>query len=245
MNPPHRLYTWLTDKRNWKQIIIPLALISALFIIGRLVDVDKYLLLVQEEVRDFGPWGPLVYIGIYVAATLLLLPSIPFTILAAFLFTTLRAYLTVVGATTLAATSAFLIARYLARGAVEERFARTDAFIKVRKLVEDNRWFAIPFLRLMPLMPFGVNDYALGLTRVPFWIYFVASEIVFLPMNGVFIFGAKTLYRAVVMGEASWLLMTATGAAALLMLLFGYLGKRYLTGGNGAGGKGSENGGVS
>jgi uncharacterized membrane protein YdjX (TVP38/TMEM64 family) len=245
MNPPHRLRAWLTDKRNWRQIIIPLALIAVLFIIGRLVDLDKYLLLVQEEVRSFGPWGPLVYIGIYVAATLLLLPSIPFTILAAFLFTTLRAYLTVVGATTLAATSAFLIARYLARDVVEKRFARTDAFIKVKRLVEDNRWFAIPFLRLMPLMPFGVNDYALGLTRVPFWVYFAASEIVFLPMNGVFIFGATTLYRAVVKGQASWVLMAATGAAALLVLLFGYLGKRYLSGGSGAGGKGSEDGSVN
>lgn len=245
MNPPHRLRAWLTDKRNWRQIMIPLALIAVLFIIGRLVDLDKYLLLVQEEVRSFGPWGSLVYIGIYVAATLLLLPSIPFTILAAFLFTTLRAYLTVVGATTLAATSAFLIARYLARDVVEKRFARTDAFIKVKRLVEDNRWFAIPFLRLVPLMPFGVNDYALGLTRVPFWVYFVASEIVFLPMNGVFIFGATTLYRVVVKGQASWVLMAATGAAALLVLLFGYLGKRYLSGGNGAGGKGSEDGSVN
>jgi uncharacterized membrane protein YdjX (TVP38/TMEM64 family) len=232
MNRP-RLRAWLADKKNWKQVVIPLALVVALFVAGRLIDLDKYLLLVQEEVRRLGPWGPLVYIMIYVAATQLLLPSMPLTILAAFLFSSLRAYLAVVGATTLAAASAFLIARYLARDAVEKHFARTETFLKVRKLVEDNRWFAIPFLRLMPLMPFGVNDYALGLTRVPFWTYFVASEIVFLPMNAVFVFGAQAIYRVIVKGEASWILLAATAAAALVVLGVGLLGKRFLSGGEG------------
>lgn len=229
-----RLRSWLADKKNWTQVVIPLALIIALFVIGRLIDLDKYLVVVQEEVRRLGTWGPLVYIVIFVAATLLLLPSIPFTILAAFLFSELRAYLTVVGATTLAAASAFLIARYLARDKVEKRFADTETFVKVRKLVEDNRWFAIPFLRLMPLMPFGVNDYALGLTRVPFWTYFVASEIVFLPMNAVFVFGSQGLYRMVVKGQASWILLVAGSAAGLLVLGVGLLKKRFLPDGSGA-----------
>jgi len=229
MNRPY-LRAWLADSRNLKQIVVPLALIAALLIIGRLIDVDKYLLLLQEEVRNFGSWGPLIYIAIFVTATLLLLPTMPFTILAAFLFTALQAYLTVVGATTLAATSAFLIARYLARGPVERRFSSTDSFRWAKRLVEENRWFAIPFLRLIPLMPFGLNDYALGVTRVPFWSYFVASEIIFLPMNAVFVFGAQAIYRLVVRGQASWILLAATSAGALLVLVVGVVGKKFLPG---------------
>lgn len=222
-----RLRPWLAGKKNWTQILIPLTLLAALFTVGKLIDLDQYLLLVQQEVRQLGPWGPVVYIVIYVVATLLL-PGTPFTILAAFLFGTAWGYFTMVVATTLAAVSGFFTARYLARDVVEQRFAGTAPFIKVKKMVEDNSWFSIPFIRLMPIFPFAINNYVLGLSRVPFWTYLITSEIVFLPMNAVFVFGAQAIYRALVKGEASWGLLIATTGATLAVLGVGILGKRFL-----------------
>ncbi len=221
-----RLRSWFTNWTNWKRIVIPLLLIAGLFILGRVVDVDKYLQIVQEWAWKLGPWGPVAYVGIYVLAMLLLLPGTPFTILAAFLFGALWGYVTMVAATTVAAVTAFFIARYLAREAVEKRFAGTETFELLKEMVEQNLWFAIPFIRLMPVFPFAINNYALGLTHVSFWSYIIASEIIFLPMNAVLVLGAGTLYRAMVKGEVSWILLGLTSGAGLLVLIFGYVGKK-------------------
>ncbi len=220
--------TWLTDRGNWLKIILPLLLIAALFIAGRLIEVDKYLQDVQQWVRSFGKWGPVVYTLIYVGAMLLLLPGTPFTVLAAFLFGFAWGFFTMVVATTLAASAAFLIARYLARRAVEERLAGTETFRKLRAMVEKNRRIAIPFVRLMPFFPFAINNYALGLTRISFWSYLLWSEVVFLPMNAVLILGAGAIYRALVLGEVSWWLIGLTVGAGLLVLAIGIAAKRAL-----------------
>lgn len=221
-----RLRSWLADRRNWKRIILPLIVVAALFIVGRLVDIDRYMQSVREWIWQFGPWGPVVYAGLYVAATLLLMPGTPFTVLAAFLFGTLWGFVTMVAATTLAAVIAFFTARYLARGAVEERLGSTEAFHRLREMVERNYRIAIPFIRLMPIFPFAINNYALGLTRISFWSYLLYSELVFLPMNAIIVLGAGFLYRATIKGEISWTLIGITTAAAFVVLGIGLIGKR-------------------
>ena len=83
--------------------MIPLLIIATIFIVGRLIDLDRYLSVVQQWVWRMGPWGNIFFIFIYIGATLFLLPGTPFTILAAFLFGTLRGYIIMVVASNLAA----------------------------------------------------------------------------------------------------------------------------------------------
>lgn len=219
-----RLRAWLGEGK--KYIILAFLLITALFILGRLIDIDRYLQIAQKWVWSLGPWGAFAYIGIYIAATLFLLPGTPFTLLAAFLFGSLRGYLVMVAATTLASVAGFLIARYLAKEAVERRLSGMENFSKLKAMLEKNHWIAIPFVRLMPIFPFSINNYALGLTQIPFWSYLFFSELVLLPMNAVLIFGAGALYNATVKGEISWVLIGITTGAAFVVLALGYLAKR-------------------
>jgi uncharacterized membrane protein YdjX (TVP38/TMEM64 family) len=92
--------------------------------------------------------------------------------------------------------------------------------------VEENHWLAIPFVRIMPFFPFAINNYALGLTRIRFWSFLLVSEIVFIPMTAVLVFGASALYSAMVRGEISWWLILGSIGAGLVVLLLGMAGKR-------------------
>ena len=72
------------------------------------------------------------------------LPGTPFTILAAFLFGGLGGFLTMVAATSVSATVAFLSARYIARDTVEKRVMQVEEFKKFKTMMEENYWFAFP-----------------------------------------------------------------------------------------------------
>ncbi len=221
-----RFRKWLGEKKNWMRIIVPLTVLVALFIAGRLVDVDNYLQALQKWLWSMGPWGPVAFVFIYVGAISLLMPGTPFTIAAAFLFGTHQGYFIMVAASSLAAITGFLVARYVARRSVEERFSNTSSYQKLKGMVEKNHRIAILFVRLMPFFPFAVNNYLLGLTRISFRSYLFYSELVFLPMNAVLIYGAYTIYRTMVVGKTPWMLVSITAVASFLVLGLGYLGKR-------------------
>ena len=199
-----RIRQWIKNDKKPKRLIFIVLILAALFITGRAIEIDKYLKIVQEWVWQFGSWGAVFYAFIYIGATLMMLPGTPFTILAALLFGSLAGFLTMVAATTISAIIAFVAARYIAREALEKRIAGAEKFKDLKKMVEKNHWFAIPFVRLMPIFPFSVNNYALGLTRISFWRYLLFSEFIFIPMNAVLVFGANTLYSAMTGGEISW-----------------------------------------
>jgi rhodanese-related sulfurtransferase len=80
---------------------------------------------------------------------------------------------------TLGATLAFLIARYLASGWVMQK-----AGGRVQQLVngvEAEGWRFVAFVRLVPLFPFNLLNYALGLTRLRLPTYVIATCIFMLP----------------------------------------------------------------
>jgi uncharacterized membrane protein YdjX (TVP38/TMEM64 family) len=217
---------WLKTPRNWTTVILPLLLILAALVVGRLIEVHVYIESIREWIFGFGLWGPVVYVLIYVAAELAFLPGTPFTILAALFFGALWGYVTMLLGATAAAIAGFVIGRYLARERFLKRFGDKEEFQKLSAWVEDNPWLAIPFVRIMPIFPFSVNNYALGLTRISFMTYLLSSLAAFVPMTGVLIFGANALYMTMVRGEIAWWLILGTMAAGLAVLALGLLGKR-------------------
>lgn len=222
--------TWIKQKENWAKVVIPILLLAGLFVAGRMVDIHKYLQEAQDWAWRLGPWGPLVFGAIYVVAMLFLLPGTPFTVFAALLFGTLWGYVTMVMATTAAAVAGFFMARYFAKDFVEKRLSNQNSLETMKDWVEENLWLAIIFVRIMPVFPFALNNYALGLTKVSFGRFLLASEIVFLPMNAVLVLGASAIYTAMVRGQFSWGLTLGSVGAGIAVLLLGLYGKKTLMG---------------
>jgi len=134
---------------------------------------------VESVVRGMGVWAPLAYIALYAVAAVLFLPGSILTLAAGALFGPVwGAAYALVGATA-GATLAFLIARYVASDWVAAR-----AGGRLKQLiagVEAEGWRFVAFVRLVPLFPFNLLNYALGLTKIRLLDYLLASLICMAP----------------------------------------------------------------
>ena len=133
----------------------------------------------EDWVKDAGVWGPLIFIGLYILATVLFLPGSALTLVGGALFGPLWGTAYSLTGAVIGATLAFLIARYLASDWVARR---ASGWMKqLMHGVRDEGWRFVAFVRLMPLFPFNLLNYALGLTRIPVAHYVVASAVFMLP----------------------------------------------------------------
>jgi uncharacterized membrane protein YdjX (TVP38/TMEM64 family) len=126
-------------------------------------------------VADLGAVGPAVFALVYAAAVVAFVPGSALTLAAGAIFGVATGAITVFVAAVVGSCAAFLIARYLARSAVEARIAKNEKFAAVdRAIGREGRKIAF-LLRLSPAIPFTLLNYALGLTRVSFRDYLLAS----------------------------------------------------------------------
>lgn len=126
-------------------------------------------------VNGLGAWGPLVFVVGYVVATVAFVPGVLLTLAAGAIFGLGRGVLYVFVAATLGASAAFLVSRYVARAVIERRIAGNARFAAIDRAVGAQGRKIVFLLRLSPVFPFNLLNYALGLTRVRFADYLVAS----------------------------------------------------------------------
>ncbi len=133
----------------------------------------------RQWVEQAGVAAPLLFIGVYAIGAILFLPGSVLTLAGGALFgPVLGAFYNLAGAS-LGASMAFLIARYLAFDWVERKGGVRLARLKAG--VEMEGWRFVAFVRLVPLFPFNLLNYALGLTRIRVSHYLIASAVCMLP----------------------------------------------------------------
>ena len=131
------------------------------------------------RVSALGWYAPLVFIACYAVATVFFLPGLLFTLAGGALFGPFYGTLYNLAGATLGATLAFLTARYIAYDWVAQRTGN-----RLRQLVEgveEEGWRFVAFARLVPLFPFNLLNYALGLTRLRLSHYIITSFVFMAP----------------------------------------------------------------
>lgn len=132
----------------------------------------------QAWIAALGVWGPLAYMGVYAVGTLFVAGA-ALTLVGGALFGPVWGVLYVLVGSVSGATLAFLVARYLAADWVERH---THGVLRqVKEGVEAEGWRFVAFTRLVPLFPFILLNYALGLARIPLRTYVVTSALFMLP----------------------------------------------------------------
>jgi uncharacterized membrane protein YdjX (TVP38/TMEM64 family) len=154
------------------------------------------------RVEAAGATAPLLFGGVYVAAVIVMVPGSILTLAAGALFGVVRGTVVVFIAATLGASIAFLLARGLARPLVERRLRRDPRFERIDTAVGRNGWKVVFLLRLTPVVPFNLLNYALGATRVGFRDYVTAS-IGMLPGTVLYVYSGRAIggLAAVAAGE--------------------------------------------
>jgi uncharacterized membrane protein YdjX (TVP38/TMEM64 family) len=164
---------------------------------------------VQAWVASAGPAGPLTFILVYALAAVLFLPGSVLTLAGGALFGPWWGTLFNLTGATLGAALAFLVSRYLAADWVRRRVGeRANRLIEG---VEAEGWRFVAFTRLVPLFPFNLLNYALGLTRIPFPHYVLATAVCMAPAAFAFTWLGFAGREAVAGGEG----LIRTGLIAL------------------------------
>jgi uncharacterized membrane protein YdjX (TVP38/TMEM64 family) len=162
----------------------------ALVLLGR--SAGGYVQTFAAWVNSLGAWGPAVFILGYVVAVVAFVPASLLTLAGGAIFGVAAGVAYVFTAAVIGSALAFLIARYLARGAIERRLAGNEKFAAIdRAIGRQGRWIVF-LLRLSPAFPFNLLNYALGLTSVRFADYLVAA-VGMLPGTLLYVYSGKAV----------------------------------------------------
>ncbi|RMG58970.1 MAG: sulfurtransferase [Gammaproteobacteria bacterium] len=134
---------------------------------------------VQAFIEGLGWAGPVVFVLLYAVGTVLFFPGSVLTLAGGALFGPLWGTLINLTGATLGAVLSFLVARYLASDWVERRLG--GRLKQLKEGVEQEGWRFVAFVRLVPLFPFNLLNYALGVTRIPLWTYAWSSFLFMAP----------------------------------------------------------------
>jgi len=205
-----------------------LAILIAVFLAMKFLPVAEWLRNFNAWVGQMGAVGILVFIGVYAAAAVLLAPGAILTIGAGFAFGLWKGFLAVSAGSTLGASLAFLVARFIARDKIEIIAQRNDKFRKIDNAIGTQGAKLIFLLRLSPVIPFNLSNYFYGLTGVRFWPYVLASWIGMMPGTFLYVYigtAGRAAVSATADGEAMrhgwqyWILMSVGLAATTIVTI--------------------------
>jgi len=170
------------------QWLLYLAAAAALIAAAYYFHLQDLLKQLVDWIGQLGPWGPVLFILIYVVAAVLFIPGSVLTLGAGAVFGVVWGSIYVSIASTLGATAAFLIGRYLARDAIERKLKGNKRFDEIDKAVAGEGWKIVGLTRLSPVFPFTLLNYAFGLTQVKLWHYVLASWIGMMPGTIMYVY---------------------------------------------------------
>ncbi len=128
-----------------------------------------------RAVEDLGFWGPAVFVLGYAVATVAFVPGAVLTLAGGAIFGVIKGSLYVFTAAVLGSSAAFLLSRHGVGSVIERRLAGNTRFDAIQRAVAREGRRIVFLLRLSPVFPFNLLNYALGLTRVRFGDYLIAS----------------------------------------------------------------------
>lgn len=213
---------------GWWRPVGLVGLIVAILLLSKVFGLGERLGAVRDWIGTLGAWGPVVFVLIYVAATVAAVPGSVLTVGAGALFGSILGVVLVSVASTLGASLAFLVARYFARDAAARWFSSNEKFRRLDKLTEEHGAIIVALTRLTPIFPFNLLNYGFGLTRVPFSTYVSWSWLCMLPGTVLYVVGADALTRGLSQGRLPWGLVGAVAVAGVVLALLVRYARRTL-----------------
>ncbi len=167
----------------------------------------------------------LIYMAIYIVVTALSLPgAIVMTLVGGALFGLVVGTIVISFASTIGATLAFLVSRYLLGDWVQNRFG--DKLAAINKGMEKDGAFYLFTLRLVPLFPFFVINLLMGLTRIKTLRYYLVSQIGMLAGTIVYVNAGVQIAR---INSLSGIMSHELVASFAVLGIFPLLSKKFVS----------------
>lgn len=168
--------------------ISAILIVIAVILLARSLPVGRGLEWIEGWIDGLGVWGPVVFAAVYVVSTVALVPGSPLTLAAGAFFGPAWGTAAVSIGSTMSAAVAFLIGRYAARNRIAQLAGRNPRFKAIDSAISRGGWRIVALLRLVPLVPFSLSNYAFGLTAVRFGPYVLASWLCMLPGTFLYVY---------------------------------------------------------
>ncbi|MGL4498909.1 MAG: TVP38/TMEM64 family protein [Planktothrix sp.] len=191
-------------------VICVFATAIAVYLLG---GIDPELL--QSWLKEAGIWAPIIYIILYTISTILLLPSTALNLTGGAIFGPWLGTLWTSIAAIVAAVIAFIFTRTVGREAVAKRLAgRWEA---MDAEMRQGGMFYMFAIRLLPIIPYGLVNFAAGLTSVTFKDYLLGTALGTVPGVLPFVMLGSSGLKALRTGD----MLPLLGALSLTGLLVG------------------------
>jgi uncharacterized membrane protein YdjX (TVP38/TMEM64 family) len=187
---------------------------------------------------EHGFWA---YVAVFaITAGLGLLPTYSQAFLGGWVFGLKLGLLGAIVGFTGGAAIGYMFARIVTGGSVDAWIDRHRKGRVIRDSLSreslGKTFLIVTLLRLPPSSPFALTNYALGATKVPFWLAMAATPIGMLPRTAIVVFLASaavesgaTDIMSVVDTTPTWYLVTGIGLSVAVIMVIGKLAERALT----------------
>jgi len=205
-----------THQNGLPRLLFALVAIVAVILLGRhfgLIDQLRDIEGLQQWFQELGVVGYLVYLMLYIAVAVFMLPASAVTIVAGITFGSVLGGILALISATVGACVAFLLAKYVARDTILAKFGQNPLFKRIEEGVEQNGASFLILTRLVPVFPYNIQNYAYGLTSMKLPTFALVSLITMAP--GAFIY-AYIAGEIVTQGVSVSLLLQFTAAGLLL-----------------------------
>lgn len=170
------------------RLLLLIVAVVALLLLGRALDAGAWLGAALDWIRGLGPVAPLVFLGLYIIACVLLLPGSVLTLGAGAVFGVAKGIVIVWISAVLGATAAFLVGRYFVRDWVARTIAANPKLQALDSTVTREGWKIVALMRLSPVIPFNLLNYAFGATRVSLRDYALATAVGIIPGTAMYVY---------------------------------------------------------
>lgn len=179
-------------------VLVLVAVLAAI----RLLPVQAWSAALVNYVRDAGAAGVAIFAAAYVLSTVAMLPGSILTLGAGFAYGPLWGLIITSPVSVVAATTAFMLGRHALRDRAQRALQSSARLQAVIRGVEREGLRLVILLRLSPLVPFNVLNYALGLTRIRPRDYILGSFVGMLPGTALYVYLGSLASTVAALGEA-------------------------------------------
>lgn len=180
---------------RWLLLLLPLLAVGAIILIAE-----------QEPLQPLALWftslgsaAPAAFMGVYILLTVALVPNSFLTIASGALFGLFWGTVYSFAASVLGAGAAFLTSRYLVRDRLARRVIADPRFQRVDRAICRDGLRVMLLIRLSPVFPFSLLNYALGLSRVRLRDYMLGS-VSMLPGIALYVYPGMVAGKVIALG---------------------------------------------
>lgn len=202
-----------------------MVIVAAIAVAAWLLPIAEWTVRLAEQARDTGAAGVAIFVMAYIVSTVALLPGSILTLAAGFAYGPVWGVAIASPASVAGATAAFLLGRTVLREWAERKIGESARVRAIDAAVARQGFTLVLLLRLSPLFPFNVLNYALSLSRVRLRTYVVASFIGMLPGTALYVYlgslapAAAELASGSQRGGATRIVLYAAGLAATVAVV--------------------------